>query len=238
MLGDSLRRRQGAPKRKRLRLPRLRLPRRGGGSGGGPLGWGWGRWVLTAIVLMGVCFGVGYLLALYVFFPVPAEAAAGVPAPDIVGHTLEEAGNAVGKVGLTVGPLDTLNSDQPAGTVLAQAPLPGQQLRAGAAMALAISAGPAAVRVPPLRGFDRADAVALLDSLGLSAASTQGLSPLPVGQVVQSTPAAGTSVARGDTVHLTVSIGAPVTQLPTPGLDTLPPPGPGMVGVGGKGRGS
>lgn len=234
MLGDSLRRRQGDSKRRRLRL---RLPRFTGGSGNGPLGWGWGRWVLTAVVLTGVCFGLGYVLALYVFFPVPAEAAAGVPAPDVVGRTLEEANMAVGKAGLVVGSLDTLNGERPVGTVLAQAPLPGQQLRAGAALALAISAGPAPVRVPPLRGMDRVDALALLDSLGLPATSARGMSALPVGQVVQSTPDAGTAVARGDTIHLTVSEGPPLARLPTPGFDTTSTLESGMASPGGERRG-
>lgn len=235
MLGDSMRRRQTTRKPRGPRRPR-------GGSGGGsggPLSWGWGRWVLTVVVLVGVCFGVGYLLALYVLFPVPAEAAAGVPMPDVVGHTLAEARGAVEKAGLTIGGLDTLNGSQAPGTVLAQAPLPGQQLRAGAAVTLAISAGPAPVRVPPLRGMNRADATALLDSLGLASASTQNLSPLPVGQIVQSTPAAGAAVARGDTVQLTVSSGPPVVPTPVPGLDTMPQPaGPGVAGPAGEGRGS
>lgn len=242
MLGDSLRRRKGSGG-KPPRPPKSRRGRglggwRGWGGSGGPLGWGPGRWALTVVALIGVCFGVGYLLALYVLFPVPAEAAAGVPMPDVVSHTLEQARATVEKAGLTIGALDTLNGSQAPGTVVAQAPLPGQQLRAGAAVDLAISAGPAPVRVPPLRGMTRADAVAMLDSLGLASASDGGLSPLPVGQIARSTPDAGAAVARGDTVHLTVSEGPPVIPTPTPGLDTTSqpvPPGGGMPGGGERG---
>jgi beta-lactam-binding protein with PASTA domain len=132
-----------------------------------------------------------------------------------------------------------LNGSQAPGTVLAQAPLPGQQLRGGAAVTLAISGGVASVRVPPLRGMIQLDAVALLDSLGLATASARDLSPLPVGQVVQSTPEAGTPVARGDTIHLTVSEGPPLMPAPVPGLDTTPQPvGPGAGGPGEEGQGS
>lgn len=235
MLGDSLRRRQGPRKPPHKRRLRGALE----GVWNRPLSWGWGRWALTVVVLAGVCFGVGYLLALYVLFPVPAEAAAGVPMPDVVGHTLDDARVAVEKAGLTVGALDTLNGRRAPGTVLAQAPLPGQQLRAGAAVTLAVSGASVPVSVPPLRGMSRADAVALLDSMGLVVASTQGLSPLPVGQVAESAPEAGAAVAPGDTVHLTVSAGPPAIPAPTPGLDTTPQLGrPGAGLSGGEGHGS
>ncbi len=233
MLGDSLRRRQGPNK-----SPRPRKARRPRGGSGWLFDWGWGRWVLTVLGLTAGCFGVGYLLALYVLFPVPAEAAAGVPMPNVVGQTLDEARGVVEKAGLTVGALDTLNGSQAPGSVLAQAPLPGQQLRAGGTVTLAISDGPAPVRVPPVRGMSRADAVALLDSLGLNTAATRSLSPLPVGQVAQSTPAAGGAVARGDTVHLVVSQGPPLIPTPTTGLDTTPQPVlPGGGAAGGEGHG-
>lgn len=237
MLGDSMRRRQGSGKPQRPKRPKS--DSKGFGGSWWPLDWGWGRWALTVVVLTGVCFGVGYLLALFVLFPVPAEAAAGVPTPDVVGHTLEDARGALVKAGLAVGTLDTLNGSEAPGTVLAQAPLPGQQLRGGATVTLSISAGLARVHVPPLRGMNRTDAVALLDSLGLHAMSTRNLSPLPVGQVVQSAPEAGAAVARGDTVRLTVSEGPPLVPAPMPGLDTTPQlQGFDAASPGGEGRGS
>ncbi len=107
MLGDSLRRRQGPNK-----SPRPRKARRPRGGSGWLFDWGWGRWVLTVLGLTAGCFGVGYLLALYVLFPVPAEAAAGVPMPNVVGQTLDEPRVVVEKAGLTVGALDTLNGSQ------------------------------------------------------------------------------------------------------------------------------
>lgn len=67
------------------------------------------------------------------------------------------------------------------------------------------------VRVPALRGLDRAAAVAALKRAGLVAGTvTQADSRQRIGRVLDSSPAAGASVTKGAAVTLRVSAGVPV----------------------------
>ncbi|MFI7444134.1 serine/threonine-protein kinase [Nonomuraea indica] len=67
------------------------------------------------------------------------------------------------------------------------------------------------VRVPALRGLDRAAAVAALERAGLVAGTvTQTDSRQRIGRVLDSRPAPGASVTRGTAVALRVSAGVPV----------------------------
>ncbi|MBF8194216.1 PASTA domain-containing protein [Nonomuraea sp. K274] len=73
---------------------------------------------------------------------------------------------------------------------------------------------PVTVPVPALEGMDRAAAIKAIKRAGLAAGTVSRLdSPQEVGQVLSSSPASGTAVAKGSTVSLQVSAGVAVPSV-------------------------
>lgn len=227
MLGDSLRRRYGAENRP-PRDPETRPSRpKRSGRGGGPFGFPWWQWLLAALVVLAGSFGVGYLLSTQMLFPRPETAGTGIPVPSLHGDMQEEAEARIREAGLLPGEVTAMASmDAERGRVLAQDPLPGQQLRAGAAVSFAVSSGPPELRVPPLAGMDQESARRLLESVGFDVdirqVRTGGVS---VGVVTRSDPPAGAARTLPTVVTILINSGAPVDSVeadsPLPG----PPPG-------------
>ena len=104
----------------------------------------------------------------------------------------------------------------PADTVLDQDPAPNTPLPKGGTVTLTVSSGPDKVGVPDVTGRSAADAANVLGRAGLDAQVRPELSPtVPEGGVIRTNPAAGTMVAKGSTVTLIVSAGAPATTTTT-----------------------
>ncbi|MEV4475700.1 PASTA domain-containing protein [Nonomuraea sp. NPDC049504] len=73
---------------------------------------------------------------------------------------------------------------------------------------------PPTVTIPPLTGLDKAAATKAVERAGLTLGRvTRQDSPRAIGQVLASTPAAGTAVDRGTKVSLHVSAGLPVPEV-------------------------
>lgn len=205
MLGDSLRRRHGAPEKAKREPRRERLrPRRGGWSGTS-----WPYWLLAAVVILFGSFGVGYLLSTQVLFPRPETAGTGVAVPSLYGETRAQAEALILEEGLVVGEVTELASLATApDQVLAQRPLPGQQLRAGGAVSFAVSGGPPELRVPPLTGMSVGTARDLLERVGFEVEVRQlrGSTALE-GTVAGTDPPAGTAGRLPAVVTVLVSAG-------------------------------
>jgi hypothetical protein len=94
--------------------------------------------------------------------------------------------------------------------VITQSPLPGATVAPGAAIALTVSRGPApAGLVPPVVGLTRAVAVGSIEAASLVAGVTfANNATVPAGTVISQNPAAGTALAPGATVAISVSLGA------------------------------
>lgn len=209
MLGDSLRRRRhGAPTSERPEKPER--PRKSGRPKG-RLAFSRGRWILLALVVLAGSFGVGYLLATAVIFPPPDTAGTGVAVPDLYGRTQAEAEAALLEMGFAVGDVTELRSlSADAGRVLAQAPLPGQELRPGGTVSMGVSGGPPELRVPPLVGLGEATARELLETAGFDVAVQQTRSTgVPAGVVARAEPAPGTPQRLPAQVLIIVSAGPP-----------------------------
>lgn len=182
------------------------------------------RWLGIALALAGVAFGVGYLLSTQVLFPAPDTAGTGIPTPELYGLDVAEARERVAAAGLTVGaelPLSSLEA--PAGEVLAQDPLPGQQLRRGAAVEITVSAGPPVLRIPPLVGLSDDEARGILEAVGFGVETEPTRSELPAGVVARLRPEAGTNQQLPATVTLLVSVGPPLVD--SAAVDTAGPDG-------------
>ncbi|HEX6306776.1 MAG TPA: PASTA domain-containing protein [Longimicrobiales bacterium] len=212
MLGDSVRRRQ--PKRFGSTADDDDAPTRN-----------WGRgllWLAGALLLPLL---IGYLIAVFVIFPPTEVAGAGVPVPDLIGLSTSEAQRELVAAGL--GDMHTEQLPHPEaepGSIIAQSPLPGQQLRAGSVVRIAVSSGPPRVVVPDVLGFGIERAASMLQRAGFEITRTDQESPAPAGRVIRTEPEPGQGLVLPASVNLIVSAGPP--SLPEPGAtpDTIPPP--------------
>ncbi len=94
----------------------------------------------------------------------------------------------------------------PAGRVITTEPAAETEVRAGAAVKVLVSSGPAPVSVPDVLGQSRTAAEATLTNAKLTVgAVTQATSEQSPGTVLEQSPAAGSSLADGEKVSLTVA---------------------------------
>ncbi len=84
-------------------------------------------------------------------------------------------------------------------------------------MTLVVSNGPEQIRVPDVRNLPEGEAANALGQAGFRTASRPDSSlNVPAGRVIDTEPAARSSLNRGDTVTLIVSTGSPVTTATAP----------------------
>jgi serine/threonine-protein kinase len=168
-----------------------------------------------------VPFAIGWVLTVFVFFPAPEIAPLGIPVPSLYGLTTIEAEQSLARLGLgTVESVPLPHPTTPEGVVIAQSPLPGQQLRAGAAVRVAVSSGPVQVRVPDVLGLPAQRAEERLRTIGFEVARVEGESLVDSGRVFAVEPGIGTAARLPAAVTLHVSLGPPDSLL----VDTLAPP--------------
>jgi beta-lactam-binding protein with PASTA domain len=134
-----------------------------------------------------------------------------VDVPDVVGMTQQGAGTALAAAGLVAGSVTHESSETvPVGHVIRQSPTAGESVASGTSVDLVISTG-APVTVPDVVGLGESAASAAIADAGLAVGQIirQASETTPAGDVIDQTPAAGTSVAAGSLVDLVVSSGAP-----------------------------
>jgi len=135
-----------------------------------------------------------------------------VTVPDVVGMTQAAASTAITGAGLTVGTVTMASSSSVAsGSVISENPAAGASVASGSAVALTVSSGPAQVAVPNVVGNTQAAATTAINGAGLKVGTVTMTSSNSVtaGNVISEDPAAGTMVASGSSVNLTVSSGPP-----------------------------
>ena len=148
-----------------------------------------------------------------------------VPA-EVVGRPRAAAEAVLADRKLTVAP-DVVTQDgfYEEGTVLAVAPAPGRQVRAGSAVTLTVASG--RFPLPDVTGRSRDEAVAALQSAGFDVRVELQYTDGPPGRVLAQSPDRGTREA-GRTVTLAVSQAIPAPA-PT-GAPTAPSPAPAPPG--------
>ncbi len=139
--------------------------------------------------------------------------------PDVRGLTVDEAVSTVERAGLTVG--DIGRDDGPAvrDTVLASVPAAGDEVRAGAVIALRAASG--LNTVPVVTGMVPAEAQGVLSAAGFSSRVAVGGSGVP-GVVAETAPGPGQVAAVGAVVVLRV----PPEASATPRASASPSPTP------------
>jgi len=198
VLGDSVRRRQ----------PRRRLSHEPAENGSGERDW---KRILVALAaVLVVPFLIGYLVAVYVLFPPTQVSGSGTPTPDLIGRTTSEAQRELVAAGLGDMAVSELpHPEAEPGTIIAQSPLPGQQLRPGAGVRVALSAGPARVLVPDVLGFGADRAESMLTQAGFQVTRSEEESAAPQGRVIRTDPEPGQPALLPASVTLIVSTGPP-----------------------------
>jgi beta-lactam-binding protein with PASTA domain len=128
-----------------------------------------------------------------------------VPVPSVVGLALGQASERLRALGLELDVASRRFDGSPAGTILAQEPGEGAELRRGAVVTVVVSDGPAPVEVPNLRGRRVADAVAELEALGLKVEVIRRGGPaalLTPDRVYDQDPGPGRTLRPGESVIL------------------------------------
>jgi eukaryotic-like serine/threonine-protein kinase len=207
MLGSSMRRRRGGRKpqekgakgkRKRRGQP-FRFKRAFGVGGLGAL----------------IAFGAGYVVSTRVLFPAPPPPRGLVEVPDV--RRLEE-GAALAeleKAGFALASsAHYRHPTAPLGTVLGQAPLPGQLALPGDSVALTFSLGAERRPVPDVLRLREGWARNVLEATGFTVISDTLESELPKGRVVDVIPEPGTDVALPMEVTILVSTGPAQVRMP------------------------
>jgi serine/threonine-protein kinase len=102
--------------------------------------------------------------------------------------------------------VDSLESQIPRGRVVSSVPAPDQTVALPSEIRLQVSTGPPMVPMPLLLGLEEADALAVLDSLGLVVGEVEEVFRFgrDQGVVVEQEPSADTPMDRGAAVRLAV----------------------------------
>lgn len=141
--------------------------------------------------------------------------------PVLVGDSRAQALGALSHLHLRLAVASSAYSSKyPSGVVISQNPASGR-LTEGQTVSVVVSMGPAPVRVPSLKGDTEQAAEQALGALGLryKLAPPETSMAVPAGEVISSTPSAGT-LLPGQSVSLVVSSGKPKVPVPSLGPDT------------------
>ena len=140
-----------------------------------------------------------------------------VEVPDVVGMTLDDAKKELNDAGLgwKIGKQEE-SAQYDKGYVMGQDPEDGEKVKKNTQITLDVSTGKAEeqVEVPDVVGQDEADAQKTLEDAGFKVESTAVYSSQPQGEVVATTPEAGTQAAKGSTVTIQVSKGEEKVSVP------------------------
>ena len=136
--------------------------------------------------------------------------------PNVVGLKSDQAQSELSAAGFTVRPADMqYHPTAPEGTVLQQSPSAGQRAGRGSGVTLAVSAGQRRATVPEVVGKSVEGATAALVAAGFEVGDViEQPAANQRGEVVFSTPTAGTSVVLPATVSLVIASGTAGIRLP------------------------
>ncbi|MCW2845756.1 MAG: pknB1 [Nocardioides sp.] len=162
-----------------------------------------GLLVALGLLLVLIIAGAAYLLPR--MFESPPDQ---VAVPNIVGLSEQRARAAIGDAGLAVGaveyqPSDTVANDK----VISQQPNRDQYVDPGATVGFVVSTGKPEVTVPTVVGQPRSEAATTLRNAGLKVVQEERESDENKGQVVETSPPAGTQVQADSSVTIYYSDG-------------------------------
>ena len=137
--------------------------------------------------------------------------------PTVVEMAQADAQTSITAAGFKVGSVTTTQTVEKSevGKVVAQTPAGGGQAKVGSAIDIVVSGGQVLINVPDVVGMKQADAEAAITAAGLKPLVADGNSAdVPVGNVMAQGPVAGSDVAPGTEVRLTISQGPQFSTVP------------------------
>ncbi len=159
-----------------------------------------------------------FLLMAFVFIALPGcratKTVKQVKVPSILNLKIEQAEKVLEKEGLILQVVSSRYSETvPLDCIISQNPRAGDVVKEGTVIKAIISNGSKNVTVPDLVGKSFSDVVEVLGTIGLHIGDiTEKEDNSKVGTILTQFPAAGTVVAPGSSVKLTVSLGQFVTM--------------------------
>ena len=134
-----------------------------------------------------------------------------VQAPEIVGHTLDEAKEILQEFGLDVKiGMELPSNDVPEGVIMSQTPDAGASIKSGQSIEVNVSKGKVDGNVPDVVGKSLANARTMLETykFKVGTVSEEISETIPKGQVISQSPVAGTPYPDGSEITLVVSLGS------------------------------
>jgi beta-lactam-binding protein with PASTA domain len=172
------------------------------------------KWLIIGGIALGA-FLVGYGVTALAF--TTGDAATDIAlVPDVRALTLTDAARSMREADLTMVVGDSFpNADVPAGAVLAQTPLPGQEVGVGTEVSVIISTGQPRPIVPDVAAMPLAMALRSLQAAGFEVAVEEVPGEGSPGRVFDVMPAAGTAVPLPATVVIRVGTEPLFLRMPT-----------------------
>ena len=141
-----------------------------------------------------------------------------VTVPNVVGKSQAEATKMAANAGLKIqyAPERVFSDTVPPDRIAKSTPAAGERVRKGSEFVLYLSKGPQLFRVPKLVGLTRSQAESELKKahLAVGEISQEFNAKYPKGQVIATTPVAGSPLARNGAVDLVISRGADQVDIP------------------------
>lgn len=171
--------------------------------------------LLTSVLAIGLgAFAIGYVLTALIFFPSRDQPPVAT-LPDLEGSREAAARKRLERLGLEFERASALvHPTAPRGTVLAQTPLPGQEVAPGTTVRVIVSAGRDQRAVPDVTALPLRRAAEVLSRSGFTVQVSRQPNAARAERIVALQPAAGTVVALPAVVRLVVSTGPPPVVVP------------------------
>ena len=142
--------------------------------------------------------------------------------PDVVGKTEAIAKSELSGKGLAVNISHAQNDNVVVGKVISQTPASGSKANCGDTVTITVSSGKTLIKVPNLIGKQKKTAGNELNKVELKIAISESVSSKPKDEVINQTPAAGTTLEKGSKVTITVSKGQCTVKLDARGGSVSP----------------
>ena len=131
-----------------------------------------------------------------------------VAVPDVLGQTESSAEAELERAGF-IPNVETEDSDEPEGTVIAQDPGPGGQVEKGEVVVITVSTGAGSVVVPDVEGQPEDTAISILEGRGVTnirVIEQETDDQTQDGRVTDQAPGGGTRIRQGDRVTIYVAV--------------------------------
>jgi len=194
-------------------------------------------WRTLIISLLGV-LAVAVVTSMIVirFLPAGRE---GLPVPNLVGQTFEQAQQIAERTGLQLQRYDDYNDELPAGQIYAMQPKSGETVpKSRPVIQVWVSKGPKLLIVPSVVGLSADDARKAVIKAGLVPGQTltEYSSTVPADRVMRQAPEAGQRLEPLKPVDIVVSLGPEPLETPPPAADETPGVGQTTDGTQPTGR--